>query len=457
MWKPDLGSFAGPTYERIAQALVTDIRTAKLRPGTVLPSHRDLAYVLGVTVSTVTRAFGEVIRTGLIEASGRRGTRVRSGVAWPSASENAQFSLDLRGHQSPLPDWGDRLRRVMMDAALDVRTNASFAYESGPGRQEQREAGALWLRHVTGSKIELGRIVLCNGAQHALLCALLVACNSGDCIATERLTYAGLKSIAPVLGLKLLPVEIDQDGLIPASLDRVCRKGLIKVLVTVPDVHNPTTATQPLKRRKEIARVAEKHRLTIIEDAVYAGLAPQQIASITELTDARAIRIVGLSKTIGPGLRIGYLDAPISLINQLVAALRATSWMASPIQAEIATRLILDGTAAKLLAENREELIRRNRLVEEALAEFDIRTLTTSPHAWLQLPEPWTRESFQAWGQKSGVLTLSADAFAVSREFTDHAIRLSVSAASSSEALRAGLEQIADALHNPDALTEALA
>jgi DNA-binding transcriptional MocR family regulator len=353
--------------------------------------------------------------------------------------------------------WGDQIRQAMMDAALDRHTNTVVAYEAGPGRREHRYAGAHWFGEVTGSPPDPDRIVVCNGAQHALLCALLVTCRSGDRVATERLTYAGLKAVAPVLGLTLVPIDIDHEGLLPAALDQACRKGPIKALVTVPDLHNPTTATQSLKRRKEVAKVAQRHRLTIIEDAVYAGLVEDKIASITSIAAGPSIRLLGLSKTLGPGLRIGYLDAPTSLIGQLAGVLRATSWMASPIQAEIATRLIQSGAASNILAANREELASRNSLVRNVLVDFKPQTAPGSPHAWLRLPAPWTRESFQAWGQRSGLLTLTADSFSVDRECPDHAVRLSVSAPPSRDSLEAGLRTIASALHGADILAETLA
>lgn len=453
-WKPELQGRSGPVYRQIAEALIDDIRSARLAPGTPLPPHRTLAFDLGVTVGTVTRAFGEVQRAGLIEADGRRGSRVRGAARTATADEQAPATLDLRGHLAPLADFGDRVRQALMDVALDPGLGAIIGYEAGPGRREHREAGAAWLGAMTGSEVDPERIVVCNGAQHALLCALMASCRAGDRVATERLTYAGLKSVAPALGLTLVPIDIDDNGLLPDSLQWACSNDTIKALVTVPDLHNPTTATQPLERRKRIADVARRHDLLIIEDVVYAGLTEETLPSIARLAEGPAIRFAGLSKTLGPGLRIGYLEAPADRIDVVAGILRATSWMASPIQAELASRLIRSGTAAEILRANKAELAVRNRLVADILADYEIRTAPGSPHAWLRLPDPWTREGFQTWAQRSGLLALTADSFAVSRDCPDHAVRFSIGTAASLEILEHHLRAVANALKSPQPLNE---
>ncbi|AQQ05348.1 hypothetical protein B0E33_18655 [Roseibium algicola] len=453
-WKPDLQGLSGPVYRQIADALTGDIKSGQLGAGTCLPPHRALAFELGVTVGTVTRAFGEVARAGLIEADGRRGSRVIAGFQRQPEEDVETSILDLRGHQTPLPDFGDRVRRVLMETALDPEFGTTIAYEAGPGRNEHREAGAFWLGEMTSSDVDPARVVVCNGAQHALLCALLVTCRAGERIATERLTYAGLKSVASALGLILVPVEIDDEGLVPESFDKVCRHEPIRVLVTVADLHNPTTSTQTEDRRRQIATVAKRHSVTVIEDVAYAGLTEKPLPSIAHIAGGESMRFAGLSKTLGPGLRIGYLEAPASQINVLAGALRATSWMASPIQADLASRLIQCGAAADILRDNREELSVRNEVVTSILSDFDVRTSATSPHVWLKLPDPWTREGFQSWARHSDLLALTAESFSVSRDCPDHAVRFSIGAAPSRDTLAKHMRAIANALRNPYSLNE---
>jgi len=446
---------AGPAYEQIARALVSDICSEKLRAGDLLPPHRDLAYGLGVSVGTITRAYQEASRSGLLATDGRRGTRVRCEKQAASGAEPAVArDLDLRSHASPLGNWSTHLRQAMARASLESHVQDLLSYEAGPGSRQLRQAGARWLEHVSGVAKEPDNLILTNGAQHALLCSLLSCCRTGDPIAVERLTHAGLKATAATLGLTLVPIEMDDFGLCPESLDRTCRSNPVKVLVTVPDIHNPTTKIQPASRRQQIAKVAEKHRLTVIEDAVYAGLAPTIQPAIASFLPEQVIRLVGLSKTLGPGLRVGFIEAPNRMLDRLAANVKGTTWMTSPIQAEIARDLIESGAAQDILIENRTELSQRRELVLQRLSKFNVRVSEGSPHAWLELPAPWTSESFVSWAQRTGFLILSADGFTAERDRVDHAVRISVSASPDEEQLDRALALMEQALLHPFGLAD---
>jgi DNA-binding transcriptional MocR family regulator len=161
--------------------------------------------------------------------------------------------------------------------------------------------------------------------------------------------------------------------------------------------------------------------------------------------------LTGLSKTLGPGLRIGYLDVPASMTGKIAAALHGTSWMASALPADIATRMICSGAAAQILHENRTELAQRNAILRRILGRQKIHTAPYAPHAWLELPDPWTKDEFTRWSRGNGILVLPSDAFAVGRENADHAVRLSVAAAADQDALATAARKIVNALigHTP--------
>jgi DNA-binding transcriptional MocR family regulator len=113
--------------------------------------------------------------------------------------------------------------------------------------------------------------------------------------------------------------------------------------------------------------IAHRHDVTIIEDDVFGGLLDTKLSPLVSLSPERVVRLTGLSKTLGPGLRVGYLDVPAPMTGKIAAALHGTSWMASPLAAEVATRMITSGTAARILQENRSELARRNVIVRRIL------------------------------------------------------------------------------------------
>jgi DNA-binding transcriptional MocR family regulator len=459
-WQPNLEGSTGPMYARIANAMVADIRNGTLQPGERLPGHRELAAKLGITVSTVSRAFREVIQQKLIDAGTRRGTHVRTDIGVASSNKRdmvregeaeAGQPVDLRGHRTPLATWATALQCAMSDCAQDDAFGASLDYVYGGGHLRHREAGATWFGLTSGSVPEPDRVFICNGAQHALFCALLALCDHGDAVATERLTYTSFKAATPLLGLRLAPIDMDQHGLLPDSLEAACTAQRIKALVCVPNLQNPTTATLSEERRHAIVEIARRHNVSIIEDDVYGGLTETKLPPLASLAPERVIRLTGLSKTLGPGLRIGYLDVPASMTGKIAAALHGTSWMASSLPADVAAKMIRNGAAARILHENRVELAQRNAILSQILGRQKIHTTPCAPHAWLELPDPWTKDEFTRWCRRNGILVLPSDAFAVGRENADHAVRLSVAAAADQDALANAARMIANALvdHTP--------
>lgn len=454
MWKPELSDSGQSKYEQIREAIVTDIRSGKLAGGDQLPPQRELADALGISVGTVSRAYKSIVKQGLVEAGARRGTRVKSGFKQVTQDpiappDNGLPPHDLRGHRAAFSSWGSDLRNVM--GTLSHRTDLGdlLDYQAITGRESHRQAGANWLEFTSGAPCHVDDVVVFNGAQHALTCALLAFSDPGDSLATERLTYAGLRVTAPLLSRHLVPVEIDEHGLIPEAFDDLCKSTKIKVLVCVPNLHNPTTRTMPFERREKIADLAVKHGVLIVEDDVYGGLTDGAMTPLFSMVPDHVVRIVGLSKTLGPGLRVGYAQARAGRIAALSTALRGTSWMASPLLAEIATNLIDSGKAEEILNRNKVELSARNKILIEELSAFDINTSRYGPHAWLRLPETWTREEFMVWGQTVGIQFLMADAYSVEDAPLDQAARLSVSGARSQTALRDAARRIAGTLKRP--------
>lgn len=441
-WAPDLSATSGPMYKRIAQALIQDIRSGKLKPGDQLPPNRQLSSQLGVTVGTVSRAFGEVVRAKLLETGARRGTRVKDPAAADAIDAAAGAATarhritDLRGHQAALKSWGDDIGQALATLHQSPTFGELLRYDDPAGRSTHRQAGAQWLSRNTKTPVDPARVVVTDGAQHALLCGLLACSKAGDHIATERLTYTGLRTLAPRLGLNLVPIDIDEHGLVPDSLREAIATHPIKGLVCVPNIHNPTTATIPADRRREIANIAKQAGIFLLEDDVYGCLSETSHPTLASLAPELTIRITSFSKSLGPGLRVGYMQTPRQLTAAVIEAVRATTWMASPISAEVAAQLVTSGRAERVLQENRLELGERNEALAQALAGFDLQTSTFSPHAWLRLPGPWTASQFCRRMETMGYRVAPSEAFATNLPGVDNAVRISVSAAQDTAELR---------------------
>lgn len=454
-WVPDLSQQDGPRYVAIADKLAQDIAAGRLKAGERLPTHRDLAWKLGVTVGTITRAYAEAERRGLVAGEVGRGTFIRerpvdSPPPPPAAADDGFVDL---ARNFP-PGWRDN--REIGEIVAEIGRSAELAdllgYSPNLGQRAHREAGAQWVAR-SGLKACAAQIALSNGAQHAMLVAFAALTRPGDVVLTEQLTFYGMKSLATQLSLRLHGVAIDDDGLVPDALEAACRQTAAKVLYCIPTLHNPTTALMPAERRAAIAEICRRHEVTIVEDDIYGFLAPDAPPPLSSFAPDHSVFVTSLSKCVAPGLRVGFLRASEQMIERLGSSLRTTTWMATPLTAEIAARLIRSGQAQRIAQQVCDETRARQAIAARILNNADYASHETSFHIWLKLPEPWRREEFTNQVRRRGVGVAPADAFAVGRAPVPHAVRVGLSAARDHAQLERALTIVGEVLREaPDAM-----
>jgi DNA-binding transcriptional MocR family regulator len=266
--------------------------------------------------------------------------------------------------------------------------------------------------------------------------------NPGDEILVEEFTYPGISDLAAHLHLRLRTLPLDKEGIRPDALDEACRKGQPKALYCIPSFQNPTAALMSQARRQEIAAIALRHQLTVIEDDVYGYLAPEAVPLSTLLPDTHVFYITSTSKSIAPGLRIGYLLAPSAMIERLSLAVLRTLVNAPPAMAELATTLITEGVAARIVEWKRKEMAARQEIASRLLRGMSIQTQPMSPHVWLKLPEPWQTDAFLARARHRGILLTGAESFAADRQTDVQAIRIALGPAATRSALEEGLTEL---------------
>jgi DNA-binding transcriptional MocR family regulator len=449
-WIPDLNRFSGPRYRAIAEALAADIREGRLTPGTRLPTHRDLAWRLHVTVGTVSRAYAEAERRGLVGGEVGRGTFVREPASARVLSfvrpepERDDF-IDLSFNYPIVGDEAPALAAVLARLAASNDLAAFLHYSPSAGRAADREAGAAWIAR-SGLQTAAEHVVLTNGGQHALSTVLSALTRAGDTVATECLTYPGMRALANLLDLRLVGLAMDSEGLLPDSFEAACRGGAVKALYTMPTLHNPTTAIMPEERRRAIAGIARRHGVAIVEDDVYGFLLDAPPLPIANLVPQHGFYIGSTSKSMAPGLRVGYIHAPLAWIDRLAAAMRATTYMATPLMAEIASLWINEGIADALVAAKRRAATTRRRVVETALARARFRSHPAAFHLLLSLPEPWRADDYAAELRRRGVGVTPAASFAVGRGSAPNAVRLCFGTPAAEKLLDRGLRIVAELL-----------
>jgi DNA-binding transcriptional MocR family regulator len=209
----------------------------------------------------------------------------------------------------------------------------------------------------------------------------------------------------------------------------------------MPALHNPTGFTMPVARQREIAAVAERHDLTIIEDDTYGFLTETPL--LASHVPHRSLVITSLSKSLMGGLRVGYAAVPPRFAESFASAIWSTMVMASPVTAEIGTMLVSDGTADRVVAWKREELQRRQALARRVLSGVAPETHRASPHVWLPIERPWRAEMFAAEARRRGVLVSPSTAFAVREGASPRAVRVALGPPRSAARLQVALERLA--------------
>jgi DNA-binding transcriptional MocR family regulator len=441
MWLPDLAGRSGPKYRSIADAIDDDVQRGALRAGARLPPHRDLADHLGVTVTTVTRAYTEAARRGLISGHVGRGTFIRGSEPEETPRPGPiDMSINVLMPDREVAVLESRLfqRRVLPWTEL-------LGYVPTEGHPRHRQAMASWLGRL-GLPTNPDHVVLTAGAQHALATTFAALTKPGDTVLVEELTYSVVRLLAEQVHVKLRGVSMDGEGLRPEALDSACRTSRARVLYCMPRLQNPTSAVMSDRRRRQIAAVADKYRLTVIEDDVYGFLTPER-SPLARLIPARTVFVTSLSKSLFPGLRLGCAVAPPGILEKITAAVYASMLMTSPIGADLLSGWLEDGTAARIVEWKRHEVAARQAMARRILGSERLLTSPSSPHVWLHLPPRWSSDAFVAQARARGVVVNGSDQFAVGPN-QPPGVRLCIGNPRTRAGLEEALTRIGAALHD---------
>ncbi|GGB78842.1 hypothetical protein GCM10011352_00560 [Marinobacterium zhoushanense] len=460
-WLPSAEVPEGPRYKTLANQIATAIATGELKPGERLPPQRLLADALQVTVGTITRAYREAERRGLVEARVGSGTRVRGMQAdtpdFHHLSRATTDSIDL-SLSVPIPN---PLRAQQLSAVLSrVSEQASelgsaLDYQSEQGSQRQREQLAAWLTEQ-GLATDAKDLILTIGGQHADYLTLQSLIRPGEAVASDALTYPGMIAAARQLGLKHLPVSMDREGMRPDALERLCQRQRIRLLYLMPEHNNPTAAHMTQHRREEIVRIARKYDLLLLEDGVQFVRSELRGTPFYQLAPERSLYIFSVSKILSGGLRFGCLRAPGNLIPQLCAGLRAQCWASPGLMGSVACEWLGSADSSLLIDWQWQELNARHALLEKTFSGYDFLGHPCGFHAWLHLPEPWRTSDFIDQAAQRGVTLISPEPFCVGSQPAPQAIRICLTPPAHREALEIGLNRLAELLAEGPRLTAPL-
>ncbi|NBD08076.1 aminotransferase-like domain-containing protein [Corallococcus silvisoli] len=447
-WKPRLKRSGGPLYAALVDALSADISSGRLRAGDRLPTHRELASTTGASLGTVTRAYAEAERRGLIWSQVGNGTFVknlREGDHYSPQPD--RLRIDLGPTAAPLVP-GDLGHLALAAALRRLGERADLTglsgYQAHAGTEAQRSAGARWLS-LAGVAATTEEVTVCGGAQHATLMVLSLLANPGGLL-VEDITYPGVLATAEWLRLPTHPVALDAEGLIPEALAEACRKSEARVLYCTPTNHNPTTTIMPLKRRQALVEVCREFDVTIVENGALAPLVDKAPPPLAALAPERTYHLGSLSKAVLPALRVGYIRAPVASRKALEHAAAATVWSGSALLTEIATQWVTDGTAESLRDARRVEATARQALAARVLKGHPYVAHDRAYFLWMPLPGHRRATELVEQAAAHDVLIGPSHLFAARPGQAPNALRVSLGAASSRAELERGLKTLAGLL-----------
>jgi GntR family transcriptional regulator/MocR family aminotransferase len=457
---------SGQTLQaQIRQAIVAAILDRQIAASMPLPSCRILAEKLGVARGTVVLAFQQLVDQGFLIAKERRGHFVnpevlaspsrmresttqekRETIDWkarrriaasdmpePSKQENwikssypfvyGQFDPAL----FPTAEWRECNRMAL--AVLEIRNwAADMVDRDDPLLIEQIQARLLPRRGIFANPDE---IIVTLGAQHALYMLATLLMSKGTRVAMEDPGYPDARSIFRLAGADVLPIKVDDEGLVPDAIP--ADAGFV---FTTPNHQCPTMAPLSNDRRARLIEDAEKHDRIIIEDGYDSQLlddSPQQ-ALRGQDRSGRVVYVGSLSKTLAPGLRLGYIVASASLIAEL-RALRRFMLRHPPANNQRAVALFLslghhEALVRRLSSAFAERRKRLTGALETHMPEWSVGSASGGTSVWLQGPRGSDSAALALAAAPRGVLIEPGARFFDQPEHHSNFLRLGISSIS---------------------------
>lgn len=382
----------GPLFRQVYLGLRKAVVSGSLRGGEKLPSTRDLAEQLGVSRTSVLAAYDQLLAEGF--AVGRKGSgtyvsshvnaagsqapprsaqlrvsnfAVSAAAAWarmnfPAPSEK-RLPYDFAYGRSDVEKFPFAMWRRLLLRCARKTSVSRLDYGPAGGSVALRDALCVHLRRARAVECDPSQITIVNGSQQALDLISRVLVEKRDPVAMEDPGYQGAREVFRTAGAQLVPVTVDEDGLIPEKLPP---KG--KMVFATPSHQLPTGAVLPLARRLTLLEWAKRVNAVVVEDDYdgefhYEGHPLESLQGLDR--EGRVIYIGTFSRTVFSALRIGYLIAP----KRLVPAITAAKWLCDRHTATLEQETLAEFISSGMYERYLRRVRRRNAMRREALLE----------------------------------------------------------------------------------------
>jgi len=378
------GSVLDRSPKGIAAAVHRLIRAGKLEKGDRLPTVRDLAKELRVSPATVSEAWQALGAVGAIRARGRAGTFVQDtveptrptrylGIGGAPLAEGINLST---GTPDPalLPPLREALERVVAHSS-----SWTTSYLDDPVLPElDALLRASW-------PFEPARLTVVDGALDGLTRVVDQVVRLGDRVAMENPGFPPLIDILERSGAEILPVELDDEGIVPDSLEAALADDPVALFVQ-PRAQNPTGVSMSVGRCAVLSRLLAPHRTLIVEDDHSGDIATGQDVSLGRFLPDRTVHIRSYSKSHGPDLRIAAVGGSADVIDPLVSRrMLGPGWTSRLLQA-VLVQLLTDPAAIAAVTRARSTYAMRSLAVRAGLAGEGVTSTTGDGiNAWVEV------------------------------------------------------------------------
>lgn len=473
--------------DQIYQEFAERIRSNLLTAGEPLPSIRKLAHELKVSIVTIHRAYALLMKDGLVVSVQGKGMFVNDSyrpkkellTSTPSPFEWQRHVTDYI-HRAQLIQYMKASSPIqfatsviypkllpvkqLRDETIKIVTNdPTILTKLGEiqGDFDLRTGMQQYLKQLHSMSINVENIIITSGVQQGIDLVARSFIGPGDVVLMESPCYTGAIDVMRSRGASIIPLPIDEHGLMTRDLESLCEKLRPKMIYTNPSFQNPTGTVLSKQRRKELVAIAEIYGIIILEDDAISELyfdntpPPQPIANWD--SEGHVIYLKGLSKPLSPGYRIAALVASGFILDKLIAAKVMTD-IGSPL---LTQKAILSFIRSKRMSEHIIKLqialeVRRNRLID-ILSTLLGELISFQPpggglNIWMQLPETISSEKLYISALEQNVAFLPGSACFIN-SLDNQFLRLSFSAVSEKE-LDEGVERLAKLIKFEDKINK---
>ena len=438
IWQPKVSATGKSKYKALAQAIREGIVSGQLTSGEKLPPVRDLAYRVGVTPGTVARAYSLLIDEGRLIAGVGRGTYVSGQKSGSVASVKAPVMLDKPGNApdrvhllSPkVPDMGQSqlLRDGMQALSRNFHPEHLLRY---PTRETDLAARLAFQAEVAPDSVghfAIDDIVTAHGGQSAIVMVLqTVLHGTHPVIAVDELSYGGFRSAALLCRADVVPLPWDEEGPQVAAFEEAIKSKSVQVYFTASEVCNPTVKATSPARRVEIAAIAQRYGVHIIDDDCYRLMKTKRIGpSYRALLPELGWYVSSPAKTLTAALRIGFAIAPEGWGPALVRTATYHSFGVSRMITDLYAHVLARPELPQIIAQVKQRVAADIHAAVNILGGYQLNWSEDVPFLWLELPRGWRAAAFCTAAEASGVLIKPAEDFALRDGRSVHAVRIAI-------------------------------